>query len=110
MKFVSLLISFSMNFVFGQNEPPVIDETKCERESLEVLFLNGVRNTTIDAEKAREHIWGLVTGDPNKTRISPNGLDDICYKYIYNQTEGCKDFPETLAQKVRETDVTRILT
>ncbi|MBC75719.1 MAG: hypothetical protein CME64_06865 [Halobacteriovoraceae bacterium] len=94
-----ILILFSWSN-FAQS----IDPTECGDTSLEVLYLNGVLTKWSGAIKSRNNIHTLVKNDHDKTRISPNGVEDICYKYIYNQNRGIYDFVEVLAQKIREAD------
>ena len=97
--FVILVISMS---VYASNSPLENQGSDClESDNLGIFFLNGVQNTYDDAQKSLSAIDDLVDLEESKN-VNKKGIDNICYKTLYNQTDGLNDFIEVFAQKTRE--------
>ena len=100
-----LLSLFVISFTYAQTGPyPIIDSRNCkESDTLGVFYLNGVRNDTEQAFYSSYEIENLINESSSLYIFNNNGgRSNICYKYLYNQTNGLFDFVEVIVEKVRE--------
>ena len=74
----------------------------CVASGYVIAYFNGVGNTYLDAERARDRLKSIYG-----TTYSPNG-QGISYRLFYNPTEGfLKDLTEVFKQKEQETPAIR---
>jgi len=97
----SLLILCTLVNIAISKEYKSFDEVDCRNDQNTTYFyLNGIDNQPSDSHKSREKISEII--QVSDLIFDRRGKTNICYKYVYNQTDSLFDWVEALAQKIRE--------